>query len=117
MKTNQLLTFYFLLFCATTLIGQQSATLYCDIEALLDGDDPAEVCEFVEAPGENPENFTIEATLEEEITWSGQDGILITKVKWYKGPKIFNGKNPSGNGVIKAKPKKPLQMMILIATN
>jgi hypothetical protein len=85
--------------------AQQTATLKCDISKLKKGNE-AEVCHFEEAPNDNPETYTIEAILEEEITWSGKDGIQITKVKWYKGTKIFNGNNPSGNGVIKAQPKK-----------
>ena len=96
------------LMAASVAYAQQSATLKCDLSELKNGNE-AKVCEFEEAPGDNPETYTIEAKLDEEITWSGKDGILITKVKWYKGPKIFNGKNPSGNGVIKAKPKKTTQ--------
>jgi hypothetical protein len=96
------------LMAASLAYAQQSATLKCDLSQLRNGNE-AEVCYFEEAPDENPETYTIEAMLEEEITWSGKEGILITKVKWYKGPKIFNGKNPSGNGVIKAKPKKLTQ--------
>lgn len=97
-----------ILMATSVTYAQQSATLKCDLSVLKNGNE-AEVCYFEEAPDENPETYTIEAMLEEEITWSGKEGILITKVKWYKGPKIFEGGNPTGNGVIKARPKKTTQ--------
>ena len=85
--------------------SQKTATLVCDIEALEDGSDPATVCHFAEDPDVNPEDFTLEVMVGEEITWSGDGPLLIRKIQHYGGKKIFN-KDPEGNGKIKAKPNK-----------
>ena len=105
MKINRLFLSPLLFFCATTLMAQQTATLECDIEALLDGSDPADVCVFLENPDVNPEDFTLEVEVGEEITWSGVEPITIRKIQHYGGKKIF-GYDPEGEGEIKAKPNK-----------
>ena len=106
MKTKQLLPFLLLLLMVGGLAhAQQTATLVCDIEALEDGSDPADVCYFAEDPEENPENFTLDVLVGEEITWSGEGPIVIRKIQHYGGKNIFK-KDPEGNGKVKAKPNK-----------
>lgn len=108
MKTRQLILPLFLLLLTAYSYAQQTATLQCNIEALEAGEEPADVCFFTEAPDESPVDFTIEAYLDEEITWSGVGEIKIHKIQWKNGTKIFNGRDPKGNanGRAKDKPKK-----------
>lgn len=105
MKTFRLISFASIALFVTSAFAQQTATLACDIEALRDGSKPAEVCHFVENPDSNPELFTIEAEVGEEIIWSGEDSILIRKVKHYGGTNIFD-QDPEGDGEIIARPNK-----------
>ena len=105
MKTFRLIIFASIVLFATSVFSQQTATLACDIEALQNGSKPAEVCYFVENPDINPELFTIEAEVGEEILWSGEGTVLIRKVKHYGGTNVFN-KDPEGGGEIIARPNK-----------
>lgn len=105
MKTNQLIFFVSVLFFSAVAMAQQTATLICDIAALEAGSNPAEVCYFEEDPEVNPELFTIEAEVGEEITWDGGDRIVIRMIQHYGGRNIFD-RDPEGNGQIKAKPNK-----------
>ena len=105
MKTFRLIIFASIVLFATSAFSQQTATLACDTEALQNGSKPAEVCHFVENPDIDPELFTIEAEVGEEILWSGEDTILIRKVKHYGGTKIFD-QDPEGDGEIIARPNK-----------
>jgi len=105
MKTFRLTIFASIVLLATPAFSQQTATLACDIEALQNGSKPAEVCYFVENPDIDPELFTIEAEVGEEIIWSGEDTIIIRKVQHYGGTNIFS-KDPEGDGEIKARPDK-----------
>ena len=105
MKTLRLIFLCNLALTFNFALGQQTATLACDIEALEGGANPAEACYFTEDPEVNPELFTIEAQVGEEITWEGEDRIVIRKIQYYKGRNIFD-KDPEGNGQIKARPNQ-----------
>lgn len=105
MKTIRLLFFFTLVLAFNLAAGQQTATLACDIEALEGDTKPSEACYFTENPEVNPELFTIEAQVGEEITWTGEDRIVVWKIQYYKGRNIFD-RDPEGNGEIKARPNK-----------
>jgi hypothetical protein len=105
MKTNPLIICLALIMFGSVLTAQQTATLECDVDALLNGSDPADVCVFLENPDVNPEDFTMDVLVDEDITWSGVDPIFIRKIQHYGGTKIFK-KDPEGDGEVKAKPNK-----------
>ena len=105
MKTLRFLLLFNLVLTFNFALGQQTATLACDIEALDSGASPTEACYFTEDPELNPELFTIDAQVGEEITWTGMDRIVVWKIQYYKGRNIFD-RDPEGNGEIKARPNR-----------
>ena len=98
----------FFTFCLTVSFSysQKTATLECDISALENKVKAKDACHFAEDPETNPEEFTLEVSVNEEITWSGGESIIVKKIKHYKGTNVFSS-DPKGNGVVKAKPNKP----------
>lgn len=105
MKTIRPFLSLLLFFCATIMMAQQTATLVCDIEALQAGSEPSDVCYFAEDPDINPQDFTLDVYVDEEITWVGDEPIAIRKIQHYGGTKVFK-KDPEGDGEVRAKPNK-----------
>ena len=103
---NQFLLFFTLCLIVSLSYSQQTATLECDISALEDGSKAKDVCYFSEAPDIDPEQFTLEVEVNEEITWSGGESIIVKKIKHYRGTNIFSS-DPEGDGRITARPNKP----------